>query len=197
MLIRSVTTAGFLLLVSLVTATSTQAGDPIQCSCNFDSGSGYSAVGTRAACSSFTKEKACTIAFGGVGSQPLLASKIGIDPKQLMDEAFKLTIDNLTAIRNNNPGQIANSAFVQQAIVVYMRAAYLREGLEIDPATLRDLDNQVQGFSREFGASIADVFSSRRGPFNASWQDRHVIEVDRGAVRFIYDKRIVIVAAFF
>jgi hypothetical protein len=193
----SAATALVVFLISALPGLSARAADRIFCSCDFDPRSGYSAVGTRTACSSFTTEqKACKIAFGGTGAKDLLASNIGVDPRQLADQAFNLTMENLAAVRNDSPGQISNPVFLQQAIVVYMRVAYLRTNVDIDEKTLSDLDNQVQGFSKELAGQIADVFSSKREPFSRPWNDNQ-IDVDRGAVRFIYHKRIVVVASFF
>jgi hypothetical protein len=184
-------------LISAIAALSARAAEPIRCSCDFVPKSGYSAVGTRAACSSFTIEKkACTIAFGGTGAKDLLASNVGVDPGQLASQAFNLAIENLAAVRYDSPGQISNPEFLQQAIVVYMRVAYLRTNVDIDAKTLSDLDNQVQGFSKELAGPIADVFSSKRDPFSRPWNDNQ-IDVDKGAVRFTYHKTIVVVAAFF
>jgi hypothetical protein len=185
------------ILAFLMSATSPRAADAIQCSCHFEGSSGYSAVGTRAACSTFTKEKACTVAFGGLGAQAPTVSRFNIDPGKFTEQALRLTMENLDAIRTNAPEKIANAAFLQEAIVVYMRATYLREGLEIDPTMLRDLDQQVQSFSKEFANSAADVFLSRREPFGVSWRGSDTLEIQRGAVRFVYDKKIVLVAKFF
>jgi hypothetical protein len=184
-------------LVPVVAMASARAGDQIFCQCKFDPSSGYSAVGIRSACSSFTKEKSCKIAFGGLGAQDEIAAKVGIDPKKLKDEAFKLTLENLEADLNNAPERIANPAYLQEAIIVYMRAAYLRDGQDVDISTLRDLDEQVQGFARELSGQITEVFLSKRAPFEVRWRDRGTVEVDKGAVRFTYDQRMVVVAVFF
>jgi hypothetical protein len=185
------------LLLATVAAVSARAGDPIYCRCGFDSSSGYSAVGTRAVCSSFTKEKACTIAFGGLGAQSAIANSIGVDPRKLADDAFKLTLQNLDAVRTGTLDRISNVDYLREAIVVYMRAAYLREDARIDAATLKDLDQEVQSFAKELSGQIADVFASKRPPFETQWKDRHTIDVERGALRFAYNKEITVVAVFF
>jgi hypothetical protein len=184
-------------LLPMLAAAPGQAGDQIFCQCKFDPSSGYSAVGIRSACSSFTKEKSCKIAFGGLGSQGAIAAQIGVDPSKLRDEAFRLTFQTLEADLRNQPEQISTPAFLQEAIVVYMRAAYLREGVDVDPSTLRDLDEQVQSFAKEYSSEIADVFQSKREPFDRPWKERHRVEVQKGAVRFTYDQRMVVVAVFF
>ena len=183
------------ILTYLMSAASPQAADAIRCSCHFEGNSGYSAVGTRAACSTFTKDKACTVAFGGLGAQYPAVSQV-TDPNKFREQAFRLTFENLDAVRNNAIEKISSPAFLQEAIVVYMRAAYLREGL-IDPGTLKELDQQVQEVSKEFASSIADVFLSKRPPFEVSWKGRDRLEVQKGAVRFVFDKRIILVAVFF
>lgn len=183
------------ILACLTNATSPKAADAIRCSCHFEGNSGYSAVGTRAACSTFTKDKACTVAFGGVGAQSPAVSQV-TDPGKFREQAFRLTLENLNAVRSNETDRISNPAFLQEAIVVYMRATYLREG-QIDPATLKDLDQQVQEVSKEFAGPIADVFLAKRPPFEASWKGRDRLEVQRGAVRFVFDTRIILVAVFF
>jgi hypothetical protein len=185
------------ILVCLTGATSARAGSPIYCSCQFEQGAGYSAVGTRAVCSTFTKEKACTIAFGGVGADGAAVSQLGIDPAKFRDQAFKLTMENLEAVQSNTPEKISNPAYLQEAVVVYMRAAYLRQGLEVDRATLVDLDKQVQGFSKEFAGQISEVFSSKRAPFSTRWQDDETLEIQKGAIRFVYRGKIEVVAVFF
>ena len=181
----------------LLATTAARANDPIRCSCSFGVGAGYSAVGTRAVCSAFTKDKACTIAFGGLGAQDQKLSELGVDIAAYRDSALKLTLDNLDALRLNARERLANPQVLQNAIVVYMRAAYLRQELDLDGATLRDLDEQVQRVSKEFAAPIADVFAGRSAPFAASWAGQSRIEVQRGAVRFVYRERAVVVAVFF
>jgi hypothetical protein len=187
----------FLLVAFAFGIGSARAADQIFCSCHFEAGASYSAVGTRAACSTFTKEKACTVAFGGIGAQPNAVSRLGIDPGKFRESAFRLLFQNLEAVRNNSLEPISNREFLQEAIVTYLRAAYLRQGLEISDETLRDLDKQVQDFSGEYASQISGVFLSRNEPFRVNWRDNSTLEVQRGAIRFVYKNSITLVASFF
>jgi hypothetical protein len=189
----------------LLSSNSTRAGDPIRCSCQFAQSSGYSAVGTRAVCSTMTHKnpkgvgESCEIAFGAVANQEPLVSrlKLPLDPKKYSATAFVLTQANLTAVQDRNPGPITSAAFIREAIPVYMRAVYLRPEAGIDEGTLADLDRNVLDVSAEFAEKIAEVFQGRQGLFETTWRERHRLTVEQGAVRFVYAGEINLVAVFF
>jgi hypothetical protein len=176
--------------------------EAVRCTCQFEPTSGYSAYGTRSVCSAYTRNlkgrgQVCEVAFGATGYQGALISRVGLNEDQYRQLSFDLTTENLNAIRDRAPEKISNAAFLRVAIPAYMRAAYLRADTGLDDDTLVQLDKQIIGASSELSNRIAGVFLGQQPPFETSWQDRHRVIVVRGAVRFIFDDRIQVVAVFF
>jgi hypothetical protein len=179
------------------------AGEPIRCTCLFQQSSGYSAVGTRAACSTMTRKnqkgpgERCEIAFGGLGYDPRLLSNANIGAEDYRKLAFSVTQQNLEALSEGHPERLSDPSYLRIAIPVYMRAAYLRSDNSLEPAVLADLDKQVTSIAKEYADKIAYVFSGKAPPFEATWLERNRITVERGAVRIIYESDITLVAVFF
>lgn len=195
-----------LLLLVASTALSdgpAQAGDQIICRCLFAQDSGYSAVGTRAVCSTMThknptgKGEHCEIAFGSAVNEAPQLAKLKLDPEKYQAAAFALTQQNLAAVQRRNPELIANGAYLREAIPAYMRAVYLRAQTGIEEGELNQLDTAVRGVSSEYADQIADVFLGHRRPFDTVWHDQSHLFVEVGAVRIVYAGRIDLVAVFF
>jgi hypothetical protein len=78
------------------------AGVPIRRTCIFEQGSNYSAVGTRAACSTLThknKGEHCEVSFGATGAEePLVSKLIGKNVDEYRRAAFQATQRNLEAM---------------------------------------------------------------------------------------------------
>lgn len=192
-------------LASATVSSPSDAGEPIRCTCYFEQSSGYTAVGTRAACSTLThknmkgKGERCEISFGATGYEESVASKSNINPANLRDTAFKVTQQNLQSLFAQNPALVSDAGYLRDAIPAYMRATYLREEAQLDENVRVDLDKQVNAVADKYAEQIAGVFQGKRDPFEEKWQDRHVLAVERGAVRFVYSGEItlVLVAVFF
>jgi hypothetical protein len=189
----------FMLMVSMLTA---RAGDPIFCDCKFVQSSGYRAVGIRTMCSAMTTKNPkaggeyCEIAFGALGYDQQLISKLSND-KEYRAHAFAATMQNLQALRDHSIEQIANKQFLQTAIPLYSRAAYVRAGNGLDSDTLQALDKEVVDVSNEYAEQIADVFKGTQKPFETPWRKQHLLVVQRGAIRFVYNNEIVLDVVFF
>jgi trimethylamine:corrinoid methyltransferase-like protein len=121
------------------------AGESIRCNCLFEQSSGYTAVGTKAVCSTMThknregKGEHCEISFGAAGSEAPQISRLGGNS----DIAFQLTERNLEAIRSRNLELVSDAGYLKLAIPAYLRAVYAREGAQLDFGTKLDLDKQI------------------------------------------------------
>jgi len=178
-----------------------EAADPIRCNCFFEQTSGYVGVGTRAACSTLTeknkgKGETCQVAFGATGYEEQLLSKLALDPKRYREMVFSMTMLNLAAVHDRAP-QKFTSEFLRNAIPAYMRAVYLRSEAGLDDKVLVDLDKEVNGVSAEYSQKIADVFLGKAIPFEAVWNERHRLTVQRGSIKFVYAGQIILVTVFF
>lgn len=179
------------------------AREPIRCECGFEVQSGYIAVGTRAVCSSVTHSnfprpgQSCKIAFGATGyEEPLVSQFLRLNVDQYREIALQVTQFSLISSATGNPEEMANVNFLTIAIPFYMRAAYLREGAGVDQEIILDLDEQISQVASEFSGAIASVFLGDGEAFTESL-GQHTLVVQRGAIRFIYNDQIDLVAVFF
>ena len=133
---------------------------------------------------------------GALGYDQQLISKLSND-KEYRAHAFAATMQSLQALQDHSIEQIANRQFLQTAIPLYLRAAYVRAGNGLDADTLQALDKEVIDVSNEYAEQIADVFKGTQKPFEKRWRERHILIVQKGAIRFVYNNEIFLDAVFF
>lgn len=131
------------------------AGD-VMCECQFKDKT-PKAYGTKAACTAVTNtgRTVCNISFGGMGAEPHLVRQVlNQDPGQYDARARGLLIEYLK--RMSDRQALAERAFLEAALPVFMRGAYLRADNGIDD--LKGMNDAVEKFVKKNIEKIAAAF---------------------------------------
>ena len=136
----------------------------------------------------------CEIAFGATGYDTRLLAVVHITSASYRDFVFNLTQQHLEALRRGDIASISRPEFLVEAIPAYMRAAYLRAGIDADPMV--ELDLEVAGATKEYAQQVSDVFLNGKEPFEVAWRDNGRFRAERGAVRFEWKGKAISVVFF-
>jgi hypothetical protein len=154
------------------------------CSCEFDT-SGYKGFGTRAACNVVMSDndKTCNIAFAAIGaSAPVVSSVVPNAGANYEKRAYQITLHYLEYVNKNDQASLVEPKFMQEALLAFARAAYLRPGVTDD---LKGLDAAVSQFIRTQAPKISDIFNGKAGHFDGR-QGNLTYSVTRTTVRLTY-----------
>lgn len=100
------------------------------CHCNFAEPP-WEAHGTKAACTAWMNvgREECEIAFGGFGAdETLISDVLGRNPEEYNEEVFDIMERYISFLRRGDEKSISQPEFLIDAIPLFARAAYLRQG---------------------------------------------------------------------
>ncbi|MBF6570862.1 MAG: hypothetical protein IVW54_18500 [Candidatus Binataceae bacterium] len=151
------------------------------CHCRFKE-SPWEAYGTRAACTAVTGNggTSCNISFGGAGADPNVVGAVtGESNASYRGRFYEILFRYLTLYRQRNREALADPAFLQSALVMFMRGGYLRNKIGAD---LKQVDGAVVAFVAQNTKEISDVFLGKRASFSKDIKGAK-FTVEQGAIR--------------
>lgn len=174
-----------LLVFAILTSTQQSFAEGSRCKCDFAQ-KPWEAYGTRAACSAVTTngKTSCNISFGGTGADPKLITQILVqNPKEYERKVNATLIKYLNASQENDQRTLTHAEFISTALPIFMRGAYLREGVH---KNLKGLDTAVLSFTKKQASQISDVFRGEKPPFKSKELNAE-FSVEKGVVTADYE----------
>ncbi|SDD81390.1 hypothetical protein [Kordiimonas lacus] len=169
-------------------ASDVRAADK-RCECNFRDQS-WQGYGTAAACSvwMYKDKTVCEVEFGGFSAdRQMLADLLELDWKAYENRRFEIFSYYYHQFTNRNRKGLSDPNFLQAAIPVFMRGAYLRKHEHsLSAGSLKALDGAIAAFFEEHAHRVSDVFLGMAPAFEASVSDAG-FTVDPGVVTVTFE----------
>lgn len=181
-------------------AESANAERPV-CDCRFESSTGVTAFGTRAACSVYKSKdvkkghQTCEIAFSGVGHDADALTAMKIDASSYRQRVYRLTQLHIDALLRRDIGALSDPGFLAEAIPVFARATYLRRGVA-PSESLTTFDQQLPAIAKEFGGLISEIFLGKSPSTERKWRDFGNLAISPGVVWFQWAEHVVTLVFF-
>jgi hypothetical protein len=138
------------------------------CECYFKDPA-YKAIGTKAACTAWMGKgkTSCEIEFAGVGADTnLISTLIGRQPAAYRREVYDVLSVYAQYLRDGKRDDLLSSQFLQRALPIFMRGAYLRNSQGRQLGEIKEMDSRIAAFVEKFAPLISDVFQGKNPGFS-------------------------------
>jgi hypothetical protein len=155
------------------------------CQCKFKS-SPWEAVGTKAACIAYTlkSQTSCIIEFAGTGAdEKAIIAVLKEDPAKYKERAYKILLEYFRMLNAGDEKGLTSPGFLQDALLVFFRGAYLRDGSSEAFERARELDITVQKLLKGYVGAIGDTLRGDKDTASIIVDDAKIL-VRRGSITF-------------